>query len=118
VISVIETSRLPVPAERIWRFFADEVEERYADWHPEHLRWKWLRGAPVEAGSVWFADEWVGRMRIQGRFIVDQAEPARLFSYRLAFPSSLVGAGGSFGLEPSEDGGCWLRQEERRRRCS
>jgi hypothetical protein len=112
-MSIIESRRLPLPPARIWRFFAEEVEERYPEWHREHLRWRWLRGQPLEQGAVWFAEEWVGRMHISGRFIVELAEPERSFSYRLAFPSSLVRAGGSFRLEPAAVGGCELTQEVR-----
>jgi polyketide cyclase/dehydrase/lipid transport protein len=110
VISVVESSRLPLTPERIWRFFAEEVEERYPEWHREHLRWRWLRGRPLEKGTVWFAEEWVGRMHISSRFIIELADQDRLFSYRLALPSSLVRAGGSFRLEPAA-GGCELIQE-------
>lgn len=113
MISIVEARTLPVPTERVWRFFSEEVEGSYAQWHPEHLRWKWLHGEPLERGSDWFADEWVGWMRIQNRFIVDDAEPERLFSYRLAFPSSLVRAGGSFRLLPANGGECRLIQEVR-----
>lgn len=111
MISVIEGTRLPLTSERIWRFFAEEVEDRYPEWHQEHLRWRWLRGRPLEKGAVWFADEWIGGMHISSRFIVDETERGRFFSYRVAFPSSLVRAGGSFRLEPGEDGGCDLIQD-------
>lgn len=111
MISVVERTQLPLTPERIWRFFAEEVEERYPEWHQEHLRWRWLRARRLETGAVWFAEEWVGRMHVSSRFIVDVATPDRLFSYRLAFPSSLVRAGGSFRLEPAAAGGCELIQE-------
>jgi Polyketide cyclase / dehydrase and lipid transport len=111
MISIVETVRIPHAPERIWRFFSEVVEDRYPEWHSEHLRWRWLRGRPLEQGAVWFADEWIGRKRIAGRFIVDEVHPGRYFSYRLAFPSSLVRAGGSFRLEPRGDGGCELIQD-------
>ena len=111
MISIVETVRISHPPERIWRFFAEEVEHCYPEWHSEHLRWRWLRGRPLEQGAIWFADERIGRTRIAGRFIVDEVHPGRYFSYRLAFPSSLVRAGGSFRLEPSGEGGCELIQD-------
>jgi hypothetical protein len=113
VISVVEESRLPLAPERIWRFFAEELEERYPEWHREHLRWRWLRGRPLEEDAVWFAEEWIGPMHLSSRFIVEKVEPGRLFSYRLAFPASLVRAGGSFRLKPGAAHGCELTQEVR-----
>lgn len=111
MISVVEQSCLRLPPERVWRFFVEEIEDLYPQWHREHLCWRWLEGRPLEKGSVWFADEWVGRMGISSRFIVDRGEPERFFSYHLAFPSSLARAGGSFRMEPREDGGCQLIQD-------
>jgi len=111
VISIVERTRIPLAPERVWRFFSEEVEDRYRQWHQEHLQWRWLRGSPLENGAVWFADEWVGPMRISSRFIVDEVDQGRYFSYRLAFPSSFARAGGSFRLEPVDSGGCELIQD-------
>jgi hypothetical protein len=41
------------------------------------------------------------------RFFLEEIEDL----YRLAFPSSLARTGGSFGMEPHEDGGCQLIQD-------
>jgi Polyketide cyclase / dehydrase and lipid transport len=111
VISIVQTTRIPLAPERIWRFFSEEVELRYSQWHREHLQWRWLRGSPLESEAIWFADEWIGRMRISSRFIVEEGDTGRYFSYRMAFPSSLVRAGGSFRLEPVDGGGCELIQD-------
>jgi Polyketide cyclase / dehydrase and lipid transport len=111
MISIIETTRLPHEPERVWRFFTDEVEMLYPDWHPEHVSWRWLRGQPLAQGTVWHAHERVGRLRISGRFKVRQAESARFFSYTLGFPSSRVRAGGSFRLEALPPGDCELIQD-------
>jgi uncharacterized protein YndB with AHSA1/START domain len=110
LISLVETSRLAAPPSRVWGFFS-EMDGHYPDWHPEHLRWKTMRGRPLAKGSVWFVDEWVGPMRISARFFVTDAEPGRYFAYRIGFPSSLGRAGGSFRFEPAADGGCELIQE-------
>jgi hypothetical protein len=110
VISLVETIDLPAPPERVWRFF-EEIDRHYPDWHREHLTWRWLRGEPLTQGATWFADEWIGPLRVSGRFVVDRADRGRLFSYRTCFPSSLVGAGGSFLLTAKSDGGCRLIQD-------
>jgi hypothetical protein len=110
VISLVETSRIPAAPERVWQFFC-EMESHYRDWHPEHLAWRWLGGEPLADGTVWFADEWVGPLRISSRFFVDHVEPERFFRYRIGFPQSLGRAGGSFRFEPAPDGGCRFEQE-------
>lgn len=109
MIRLERTTPLPVGADRAWAFFRD-LDARYAEWHPEHLRWKTIRGEPLTDGAVVFADEWVGRMRVTGRLFTRSVEPGRFFAYRIGFPSSLVAAGGSFRLTPTDGGGCELHQ--------
>ena len=110
MISLVETSRVPAPPARVWRFFRD-MDEHYPQWHREHLCWRTLRGEPLAVGTAWFVDEWVGPMRLNSRFFVTDAEPGHYFAYRIGFPSSLGRAGGSFRFEPAAGGGCELIQE-------
>jgi polyketide cyclase/dehydrase/lipid transport protein len=109
MISLVQTTRLAAPPERVWAWFR-ELDDNYCDWHREHLRWRTLRGEPLALGTAWFADEWVGPLRIAARFFVTESEPDRFFAYRVGFPSSLVRAGGSFRLSPTPDGGCELTE--------
>jgi hypothetical protein len=110
MISLIERSRIPATPERVWHFFHD-MDTHYADWHPEHLTRRTLRGEPLVKGTVWFADEWIGPMRLSARFFVADADPERFFAYRIGFPSSLGRAGGWFRFAPAADGSCELTQE-------
>ena len=110
MISLVETTRIAATPKLVWRFFA-ELDEHYRDWHPEHLAWRTLRGKPLAKGTVWFADEWIGRLRVSARFFIEDAEPEQFFAYSVGFPSSLVRAGGSFRLVPAHSGGCDLTEE-------
>jgi hypothetical protein len=112
VLSMVETTRVAASPEAVWRFFS-ELDEHYTDWHPEHLSWRTLRGRPLAKGTIWFADEWVGPLRVSSRFFVEDAEPGRFFAYRLGFPSSIVRAGGSFRLVPVSGSACELIEEVR-----
>jgi Polyketide cyclase / dehydrase and lipid transport len=110
LISLVESRRLPASAEQVWRLF-EEMDRHYLDVHPEHLRWRTLRGRPLAVGTVWFADEWVGSMRISSRFFVTDADQGRFFTYRIGFPASLGRAGGSFRFEPTTSGECEVIEE-------
>ena len=110
MISLTQVTPLPAAPERVWRLF-EEMDAHYSDWHPEHLRWRTLRGQPLARGTVWFADEWVGPLRISTRFFVTDSQPPTFFSYRIGFPSSLGRAGGSFRFVPKGEAECELIQE-------
>jgi hypothetical protein len=88
------------------------MDAHYAHWIPEHLAWRWLRGEPLARDTLWYADEWVGPMRINTRFKVVESELERLFAFRiLGFPAGLVRTGGSFRFNPVARGGCEMVQE-------
>ena len=110
MISLVESCVLPAPPARVWAVFR-EMDRHYAAWHPEHLTWRWLRGEPLTTRAVWFADEWIGAMRVHGRFFVVAADPERGFAYRTGFPGAALRAGGSFRLAPAAGDGCRLTQE-------
>lgn len=110
MISLVERSCVPVAADRVWRWFL-HMEEHYRDWHPEHIEWRTLRGAPLAEGTILFADERVGPLRLAARFHIHDVRPGRYFAFRLGFPFSLVRAGGWFRFTPLPDGRCEVTAE-------
>jgi hypothetical protein len=111
VIELARSTRVPAPPERVWQFFR-EMDRHYPDWHPEHLTWRWLQGEPLSAGSVWYADEWVGWLRLgSSRWFVTESDPPHRFAFRIGLPHSLGRAGGSFRFEPAPDGQCDVHQQ-------
>src|SRR5689334_8874174 len=110
MLSFSDTSHISASPDEVWRFFA-EMESHYLDWHPEHVAWRDLEGNATIPGSVIYADEHLGKLRLKGRFFIDRVEPERFFSFRVGLPFSLVGAGGHFRIRPTPDGGCDLEAE-------
>jgi hypothetical protein len=110
VIRLSQTTRIPAPPEQLWRFFRD-MDENYVRWHREHLVWRWTQGEPMTPGAVWFADEWIGWMRVFGRFFVTDVDPPHVFRFRFGLPSSLARAGGSFRFASVGDGSCEMTEE-------
>jgi hypothetical protein len=110
VIQLVETNVIPTSPEQVWRFFA-EMDEHYRKLNREHLTWRTLNGEPLAEGTIWFADEWVGPLRVSSRFFVERVEPGQFFSYRVGFPGRLAGAGGSFRFTPTSAGQCEMREE-------
>lgn len=87
------------------------MESHYLDWHPEHIAWRDLKGNATMPNSVIFGDETLGRFRLKGKFHIDRAEDRRFFSFKLGFSYSLLNAGGSFKIEPSDGEECDLTAE-------
>lgn len=110
MISMVDTAHVAAPPEHVWDFFAN-LETHYLDWHPEHIAWRNLKGRMTDAGAAAFGDEYVGWLRLAGRWFTEETTPPRFLRYRLGLPFSLVRAGGSFRLEPTSDGGCDVTAE-------
>lgn len=105
MISIRDSVHVAASPAEVWQFLHD-MESHYRDWHPEHLDWRNLRGHVTAPGGVVFADEWIGSHRLQARFFASEVEQERLLRYDIAFPYSLIGAGGSFQIVPTAGGGC------------
>ncbi len=109
MIRLVDRAALPAPPERVWAWFA-ALDTHYLDWHPAHLMWRTLSGAPLTEGATVFADEWLGRFRFAGRMRITDVQPGRFFRWAMLGPYALVGVGGSFLLERAERG-CELTAE-------
>jgi hypothetical protein len=104
MITVTHTTELSAAPDDVWAWFT-RLDDNYRGWHPEHLDWKTLRGAPLSEGSSVFADEWIGPARVRARLAIYDVAPPFSFSYRTCtFPGSLVRATGSFSLTATPTG--------------
>ena len=110
MIRLIERSPVPASPQRVWAWFAT-LDDHYRGWHPEHVGWRRLRGAPQGEGSIVCADEWIGRSRLRLRFRVGAVDEPHFFRWDALFPLSLAGVGGWFRIEPAGDGCCELVAE-------
>jgi hypothetical protein len=110
MLSVRSSAHLRLSPTEVWALLHD-MERHYLAWHPDHLGWVDVRGHVTEPGSIIFADERVGRLRLRCRFFIDEVVPLRRIAFHLGFPFNLLNAGGWFELEPTAHGGCRLTSE-------
>ena len=86
--------------EKIWEFFTN-LEKNYRTWHPEdHVIFQWIKGKPMEAGSKFYAEEYVlGKIK-KFSGTVSEVVPYRKIVFRYSFPLSLVSTGFEWRIEP------------------
>lgn len=75
------------------------LRENYLAWHPDHRSCRYLRGEPLQVGSVVEIEELLHGRPHRIRFRVTQVEPNARIRYRIAG----LGEGG-FATEPLEGG--------------
>lgn len=103
MIHLTDRSHIPAPPERIWNWFA-HLDDHYLEWHPAHVDFRAIRGTPVEEGGLCFFDTRLGRYRLRTRSRVVEVAPNRYVRHTSVFPASLINAGGSFTIEPTDGG--------------
>lgn len=52
-----ETTHINASPKRIFDFFSHMDEQRYLDWHPDHLAFRWVEGDAVREGNVCYFEE-------------------------------------------------------------
>jgi hypothetical protein len=78
--------------------------DNYCEWHPAHIKANWEKGEPNEVGSIMYTEE-----EIKGELLKLRAKLKRLISNKL-FEFKTVGSlklllyGGTFEIEPTENG--------------
>lgn len=93
----IEIQALP---EEIWRFFYN-LEENYSAWHPrEHVKFKWIKGNPMEMGSSFYAEEFaLGDVKKYNGKVLEAA-PNRKIVFALSLPISIMTPKFEWRIEP------------------
>jgi len=44
--------------EKIWGFFV-HIDENYKAWHPDHVTFCWVKGRPLEEGTIGYFEEYL-----------------------------------------------------------
>ena len=52
-----ETTFIDAPPERVFDFFRHMGEQRYLDWHPDHLAFRWIEGNILQEGNICYFEE-------------------------------------------------------------
>jgi hypothetical protein len=98
-----ESIEIGVTPEVIWDWFLS-IAENYLDWHPSHIKASWETDTANEIGSILYAEEYIGEEFLKMRSKLIKLIPNRLYRFKTLGSLKLILAGGSFEIEPSENG--------------
>lgn len=91
--------------------FAQLVEymsnrEAYQSWHPEHVDLRWIEGAPMQEGSIMYAEEYLQGYLHKLKFRITRIVPNELIAYRPLFPLSIIATGNTFKIQSKGEDRC------------
>ena len=98
-----ESIEINVSPEVIWDWFL-HIAENYLEWHPSHIKANWETETASEIGSILYAEEDINGDFLKMRSKLTELIPKRLYRFKTVGTLKLILAGGSFEIEPSENG--------------
>jgi hypothetical protein len=76
--------------EKIWEFLKN-IETNYKAWHPDdHLVFRWTKGAPIEMGSTFYAEQFMVGRKVKYNGIISECIPGKKITMKFSFPLSLI----------------------------
>jgi hypothetical protein len=98
-----ESIEINVSPEVIWEWLL-HVAENYLEWHPSHIKANWKTETASEVGSIMYAEEDINGDFLKMKSKLTELIPTRLYRFKTVGTLKLILAGGSFEIEPSENG--------------
>ncbi|MHC4510577.1 MAG: SRPBCC family protein [Planctomycetota bacterium] len=107
MIRLRDSIEVKAPAERVFACLVQRLKDKqsYQAWHPDDMDIRWIRGEPVQEGSILYAEEYLHGDLHKFKFCITRIVPNRAIGYRSLFPLSLL-VPGKFRVEPRRDDSC------------
>lgn len=108
MIFLSDTVEVEASAEEVFEWLVQRMrdKESYQAWHPDHVDIRWIKGEPLEEGSILSADEYLHGALHTLKFRIVRIMPNRRIEYRSLFPLSLLAPGNTFEIESEGEGRC------------
>ena len=89
-----------------WLLQRFKDKEAYQAWHPDHVDVRWIKGVPLQKGSIVYAEEYLHGELHKLKFIITKVVPNKEIEYRPLFPLSIFAPGNTFLIEPKGRNSC------------
>ena len=83
-----------------WLIQRFKSKEAYQAWHPDHVDIRWIKGEPLQEGSIIYAEEYLHGQLHKLKFRITKVVPNKEIEHRALFPFSLFAPGNAFIIEP------------------
>jgi uncharacterized protein YndB with AHSA1/START domain len=108
MITLIDSIEIEAAPEKVFEWLAQRFKDKeaYQAWHPDHLDVRWIKGEPLQEGSIIYAEEYLHGQLHKLKFVITKIVPKKEVEYRLLFPWSIFASGGTFLIEPKGKRSC------------
>jgi hypothetical protein len=108
MIVLKDSIKINASSEKVYEWLIQclKNKENYQAWHPEHQDIRWIKGQPVQEGSIFYIEEYLHGILHKMRFRIIKIVPNSLIKYRILFPLSIFVPENKFIIEPMGKDGC------------
>jgi len=108
MIHLEDSIEVKATPERVFEWLIQRFKDKesYQAWHPEHVDIRWIKGEPLQEGSILYAEEYLHGDLHKLKFRITKIVPNRLIEYRCLFPLSIIAPGNKFIIEPKGQDSC------------
>jgi hypothetical protein len=107
MVNIKDSIEIQAKPEKVYEWLVQRFKskEDYQAWHPEHVDIRWIKGAPLQEGSVVYAEEYLHGQLHKLKFRITKVVPNKEIGYRALFPLSLFSPRNAFIIESNGKGG-------------
>jgi uncharacterized protein YndB with AHSA1/START domain len=108
MITLIDSIEVAAAPEKVFEWLGKRFKDKegYQAWHPDHVDVHWIKGEPLQEGSIIYAEEYLHGQMHKLKFVITKIVPNKKVEYRLLFPWSFFASGGTFLIEPKGRRSC------------
>ena len=108
MIHLEDSIEVKATPERVFEWLIQRFKDKesYQAWHPEHVDIKWIKGEPLQEGSILYAEEYLHGDLHKLKFRITKVVPNRVIEYKSLFPLSILSPGNTFLIEPQGENSC------------
>jgi hypothetical protein len=108
MITLKDSIEVDATPEEVFNWLVQRLQDKesYQAWHPDHVDIRWIKGEPLQEGSVLYAEEYLHGVLHKLKFRINKVVPNCLIEYRILFPMSLLAPANSFVIEPKGERRC------------
>lgn len=102
MVTLKDSIEIKATPERVFDWLVQRFKDKesYQAWHPDHVDIRWIKGRPLQEGSIVYAEEYLHGYLHKLKFRITKIVPNRVIEYRSLFPLSVLSPGNTFLIEP------------------
>lgn len=85
MIILEDSIEIKTTPEKFWGFFV-HIDENYKAWHPDHVTFCWVKGGPLEEGTIGYFEEYLHGEMHKAKVVYTKIVPNKEIEFNITHP--------------------------------